>query len=60
MEQTWTGGRVAIVRAPGSLAVAVIAVLLMQAMVMFGPPVAGPWVHDRFHSYRHSIGMGCH
>lgn len=50
----------AVQRAPLSIVLALEVVLLMQAVVMFGPSFAGAWAHDGLHSYRHSIGMACH
>ncbi|MFZ5864205.1 MAG: CbtB domain-containing protein [Nitrospirota bacterium] len=47
-------------RAPMSVIAALGVVLLMQAVVMFGPSFAGAWAHDGLHSYRHSLGMACH
>ncbi|MBI3606354.1 MAG: CbtB-domain containing protein [Nitrospirae bacterium] len=50
----------AVRRAPLSIVLALGVVLVMQAVVMFGPSFAGAWAHDGLHSYRHSLGMACH
>ncbi len=56
MTQVVTGTK----RAPMSVIAALGVVLVMQAVVMFGPSFAGAWAHDGLHSYRHSLGMACH
>ena len=60
MEQTLTHAVPGIKRAPMSVIAVLGVVLLMQAVVMFGPSFAGAWAHDGLHSYRHSLGMACH
>ncbi|MFZ5863197.1 MAG: hypothetical protein ACOYXR_10205 [Nitrospirota bacterium] len=60
MEQTLTHTAPAVRRAPLSIVLALGVMLLMQAVVMFGPSFAGAWAHDGLHSYRHSLGMACH
>ncbi|HET8760226.1 MAG TPA: cobalt transporter subunit CbtB [Nitrospiria bacterium] len=62
MQQTQviTHAAPAVRRAPLSIVWALGVVLVMQAVVMFGPSFAGAWAHHGLHSYRHSIGMACH
>ena len=60
MEQTLTQVMTGTKRAPMSVIAALGVVLLMQAVVMFGPSFVGAWAHDGLHSYRHSLGMACH
>ncbi|HXN07284.1 MAG TPA: hypothetical protein VN944_09505 [Nitrospiria bacterium] len=38
----------------------VVFLILLNGVVLFGPEFLGNWAHDRFHSYRHSVGMACH